>query len=201
MRALFVYSDQRSSSSSRTLSNEELSRFSRFFLLLWFSVKTKHAAYLVYAVRVTLEGEETDESKMPSLITGMTESASTWRHRPRLLFPSLSPSLLYNHLYHCIRPSSGKGLLQLPSCTLMWLKNWPLVPLFVCFGDRWIHLNKKNNKKKTDALVFALRFQGDVSVGDTARPRSRDGSRRCDAFLKLSSTSYLHIPKRKKDEL
>lgn len=77
VRALFVYSDQRSSSSSRTLSNEELSRFSGFFLLLWFSVKTKHAAYLVYAVRVTLEGEETDESKMPSLITGMTESAST----------------------------------------------------------------------------------------------------------------------------
>lgn len=148
VRALFVYSDQRSSSSSRTLSNEELSRFSGFFLLLWFSVKTKHAAYLVYAVRVTLEGEETDESKMPSLITGMTESASTWRHRPRLLFPSLSPSLLYNHLYHCIRRSSGKGLLQLPSCTLMWLKNWPLVPLFVCFGDRWIHLNKKQKQKK-----------------------------------------------------
>lgn len=149
MRALFVYSDQRSSSSSRTLSNEELSRFSVFFfLLLWFSVKTKHAAYLVYAVRVTLEGEETDESKMPSLITGMTESASTWRHRPRLLSPSLSPSLLYNHLYHCIRRSSGKGLLQLPSCTLMWLNNWPLVPLFVCFGDRWIHLNKKKPKKK-----------------------------------------------------
>lgn len=119
-----------------------------FFLLLWFSVKTKHAAYLVYAVRVTLEGEETDESKMPSLITGMTESASTWRHRPRLLFPSLSPSLLYNHLYHCIRRSSGKGLLQLPSCTLMWLKNWPLVPLFVCFGDRWIHLNKKKTKNR-----------------------------------------------------
>lgn len=85
---------------------------------------------------------------MPSLITGMTESASTWRHRPRLLFPSLSPSLLYNHLYHCIRRSSGKGLLQLPSCTLMWLKNWPLVPLFVCFGDRWIHLNKKQKKQK-----------------------------------------------------
>lgn len=153
----------------------------------------------MYAVRVTLEGEETDESKMPSLITGMTESASTWRHRPRLLFPSLSPSLLYNHLYHCIRRSSGKGLLQLPSCTLMWLKNWPLVPLFVCFGDRWIHLNKKQKQKKPDALVFALRFQGDISVGDTARPRSHDGSRRCDAFLKLSSTSYLHILKRKKD--
>lgn len=34
VRALFVYSDQRSSSSSRTLSNEELSRFSRFFFIM-----------------------------------------------------------------------------------------------------------------------------------------------------------------------
>lgn len=84
----------------------------------------------------------------------MTESASTWRHHPRLLFPSLSPSLLYNHLYHCIRRSSGKGLLQLPSCALMWLKNWPLVPLFVCFGDRWIHLNKRKPKKKKQMLWY-----------------------------------------------
>lgn len=53
-----------------------------FFFLFLFSVKTKHAAYLVYAVRVTLEGEETDKQKMPALLTarnqaGMTESAST----------------------------------------------------------------------------------------------------------------------------
>lgn len=31
-----------------------------FFFFLFFSVKTKHAAYLVYAVHVTLEREETD---------------------------------------------------------------------------------------------------------------------------------------------
>lgn len=62
--AFFVYSDQRSSSLFRTfLSYEELSFF--FFL----SKKTKHAAYLMYAVRVTLEGEETDELKMPALLT------------------------------------------------------------------------------------------------------------------------------------
>lgn len=54
------------------------------FFCFYFSVKTKHAAYLVYAVRVTLERErvETDEQKMPALLTarapaGMTESAST----------------------------------------------------------------------------------------------------------------------------
>lgn len=68
-----------------------------FFFL--FSVKTKHAAYLVYAVRVTLEGEETDEQKMPALLTtriqaGMTESASTLhRSFPPLLFFLLQPSL------------------------------------------------------------------------------------------------------------
>lgn len=55
--------------------------FSFFFSFL-ISVETKHAAYLVYAVRVTLEGEETDEQKMPALLiaraqAGMTESAST----------------------------------------------------------------------------------------------------------------------------
>lgn len=61
--AFFVYSDQRSSSLFRTfLSYEELSFFFLSFLFL-FSVKTKHAAYLVYAVSVTLEGEETDETK------------------------------------------------------------------------------------------------------------------------------------------
>lgn len=61
---------------------------------LTFSVRTKHAAYLVYAVSVTLEGEETDEQTMPALLTasieaGMPESASTRQHRP-LVF-STSP--------------------------------------------------------------------------------------------------------------
>lgn len=53
-----------------------------YLLFFLFSVKTKHAAYLVYAVSVTLEGEETDELKMPALLTAraegrVTESAST----------------------------------------------------------------------------------------------------------------------------
>lgn len=53
-----------------------------YLFLFLFSVKTKHAAYLVYAVSVTLMGEETDEQKMPALLStrakaGMTESAFT----------------------------------------------------------------------------------------------------------------------------
>lgn len=52
------------------------------FFCCFFSVKTKHAADIVYAVCVTLEREETDEQKMPALLTartqaGMTECAST----------------------------------------------------------------------------------------------------------------------------
>lgn len=75
--AFFVNSDESSSSLFGTfLSYEELS----FFYLS--SVKTKHAAYLVYAVCVTLERDETDEQKMPALLTarakaGMIDSAST----------------------------------------------------------------------------------------------------------------------------
>lgn len=61
------------------LSYEELIFF--LFFVQIFCQKTKHAAYLVYAVSVTLEGEETDEQKMPTLLTaravaGVTESAS-----------------------------------------------------------------------------------------------------------------------------
>lgn len=53
-----------------------------FFFFNLSSVKTKHAAYLVYAVRVTLERAETDEQKMPALLTarakaGKIDSAST----------------------------------------------------------------------------------------------------------------------------
>lgn len=55
--AFFVYSDQRSSSLFRTLlSYEELSFYFSPFWVFYFLSKTKHAAYLVYAVRVTLEG-------------------------------------------------------------------------------------------------------------------------------------------------
>lgn len=55
------------------LSYEELSFF--FFL----SKKTKHAAYLMYAVRVTLEGEETDELKMPALLTLRAPAGHDWK--------------------------------------------------------------------------------------------------------------------------
>lgn len=125
----------------------------------------------------------------------MTESASTWRHRPPLRFPffffcfSFFPSLLCNHRYHCIRLKSGKGLLQLQICTLTWLKNWPFSSTVCVFGNRWIN--------QVDALVFALRFIDDVSVGDTARPSSHVGSR-CHVVLKESfSATYLHIPQDK----
>lgn len=77
--AFFVYSDQRSSSLFQTfLSYEELSLFfSSFFVLL--SVKTKHAAYLVYAVSVTLEGEETDETKDASSANHSRRGGRDWK--------------------------------------------------------------------------------------------------------------------------
>lgn len=113
--AFFVYSDQRSSSMFWTfLSYEELSfSFSFFFNLS--SVKTKHAAYLVYAVRVTLERDETDKQKMPALLTaraqaGMIDGASTLQMVHRLLFcfvsfPPLFSASFYNHLFHYIKHS------------------------------------------------------------------------------------------------
>lgn len=62
------------------------------FFLFKFSVKTKHAAYLVYAV--TLEGEEKDEQKMAATShgsrrgAGTTESASIWQHDPTVFSTS-----------------------------------------------------------------------------------------------------------------
>lgn len=147
MRALFVYSDQRSSSSFRTLSNEELSRFSVFFIIMIFC--QNQTCCLSRVCRTCDFGRRGNWW----IKDAISDNWHDWK-RIHLTssstppFPSLSPSLLYNYLYHCIRHSSGKGLLQLPSCTSVWLKNWPLVPLFVCFGDRWIHLNKKKEKKQ-----------------------------------------------------
>lgn len=57
------------------------------------------------------------------------------------------------------------------------------------FGNRWIN--------QVDALVFALRFIDDVSVGDTPGPSSHVGSRCHDVLMGFFSTSYLHIPKTK----
>lgn len=81
-----------------------------FFFFIFLLSKTKHAAYLVYAVLVTLE--RTDEQKMPALLTahaktGMIEGASTQQMVYRFSFPPLSSvfSLFYNHLYHYIKHS------------------------------------------------------------------------------------------------
>lgn len=112
--AFFVYSDQRSSSLFRTfLSYEELSFFFLLLLLLFLlSVKTKHAAYLVYAVSVTLEGEETDETKDASSANRSRRRRAWLKAHPHdnivhwsfppLLFIFFS-SLLYNH--HRLRHS------------------------------------------------------------------------------------------------
>lgn len=116
------------------LSNEELSFLFSLFLFLFF-VKTKHAAYLVYAVRGTLEGEETNEQKIPALLTtrtqaGMTESASTWRQPVFFTSPFFFPAftiLIYFIVYDTKEwQRTGK------SCASMWLKNWPLVWPYVC---------------------------------------------------------------------
>lgn len=107
-----------------------------FFLL--FSVKTKHAAYLVYAVSVTLEGEETDETNDASSANcsrrgghdlkriHMTTSSTCFSTSP------FFPSLLYNHLFHCIRHSRVTEACCSYKAVCSWLKNWPLVPLYVC---------------------------------------------------------------------
>lgn len=73
-----------------------------FFCFLFISVKTKHAAYRVYAVRVTLEGEETDKQEMPALLTAPTQADMTDNVHPHdiivhqsfpalLLFPPQPP--------------------------------------------------------------------------------------------------------------
>lgn len=76
--AFFVYSDQRNHDHRLKLflSYEKFSFFFFFsFFLFKFSVKTKHAAYLVYAV--TLKGEEKDKQKMAATSHGSRRGAGT----------------------------------------------------------------------------------------------------------------------------
>lgn len=153
----FVYSDQQSSSLFGTfLSFEDKNLF--FFSLFKFSLllKTKHAAYLVYAERVTfwikrkLMNKKNASSANSLHPGGHDRNASTQRHCPPLLFypvfifpqpPLYSALSLYKKL------KSGKDRLQLQSCTLTLLMNWPQVSLYV-----WLVTGRQT---KQDALVFS----------------------------------------------
>lgn len=80
-------------------------------------MKTKHAAYLVYAVRVTLEGEETNEQKIPALLTtrtqaGMTESASTRRQPVFFTSPFFFQPSLYSPISLYMTLKSDRGLVK-----------------------------------------------------------------------------------------
>lgn len=126
---------------------EELSfLFFPFFpFLLLFPVETKHAAYLVYAVHVTLEGEETDEQKMPALLTaraqaGMTESASTWQQRPPfsplLFFLPASSIIIYFIVYDTQERQRPGAITKL---CIRVVEKLAFSSTVCVFGNRWIN--------------------------------------------------------------
>lgn len=108
------------------------------FFFLFFSVKTKHAAYLVYAVHVTLVGEETDEQKMPALLTAhiqadITKSASTPSSFTGLFAALLFFPVFFKIIYFIVKDTQKwQRPLAVTKLYVHVIKNWPLVPLYVC---------------------------------------------------------------------
>lgn len=105
---------------------------------------------------------------------------------------SFFPSLFYNHLFYCIRHSRVSEACCNYKAVCLWLEKLAFSSTVCVFGNRWIN--------KVVALVFVLRFRDDVTMGDTARPGSHVGSRCHDVIMKFFGTSYLHMPKEKRNE-
>lgn len=137
---------------------EIIFRFIRLFFFSLSSVKTKHAAYLVYAIRVTCGERENWRSKDASSANRSRPTRTRLKahrhdnsvHRFRLsfcihyFFLSSPPLLSSISLYMTLK--SDTGLVQLQRCAFMWLgkkkNNWPFFFLgsTVCaFGNRWIN--------------------------------------------------------------
>ena len=124
-----------------------------FCIFFFFFCQTKHAAYIVYAVRVTSWGRGKWQTKKDASSARRSHPRGGRDAKKRIPLDILVPpdfsrppsvsSLLYNHVFHCVRlwraAEACCSYKALRSC------DWRiglLVPLYV-FGDSWINKSRR----------------------------------------------------------